>query len=85
MRCKSSPASLKFIDPGLTKSRVQGVRYGQGRLHLKWRAVSSVEADGRKQPEGPLLDPFWRTKADKQDQQLQQIVDKTIMEADKDG
>ena len=32
--------------------------------------------------------PFWRIGFDKrliQDQQLQQIVDKTIMEADKDG
>ena len=27
-------------------SRLQGVRYGQGWVHLQWRAVPGVEDDG---------------------------------------
>lgn len=35
-----------FMNGRSLLSRLQGVRYGQGRLHLEWRAFLSVEDDG---------------------------------------
>lgn len=83
-RCDVSPLPRLWALK-LTSSRVQSIRYGQGWLHLEWRAISGAEADGWQQPEGTFWTLYTGVMADGQDQQLQQIVDKTIMEADKDG
>jgi hypothetical protein len=75
--------------PPIYLSRFQGIRHRQGRLHLQRRTVSSIKTDGGKQFESVSPRRLGSTQTDKrfpiQDQQLQQIVDKTIMEADKDG
>ena len=69
-------------------SRVQGVRCRSGRIHLERRAVSRAQDDGRQQSQGEKkisVSPSGPDIYAPQDQQLQQIVDKTIMEADQDG
>jgi hypothetical protein len=69
-------------------SRVQGVRYGSGRLYLQWRALPRAEDDGSylysSLPHVQYLHSV-QVGNNLKDQQLQQIVDKTIMEADRDG
>jgi hypothetical protein len=71
-------------------SCLQSVRRWPGRLHFKWGTFSSTEDDGWQQPQGPWKNHHVEQMSRNlfnlpQDQQLQQIVDKTIMEADQDG
>lgn len=58
LRCKSAfhyGRSYRFDKTVASlRSRFQSIRYGSRWVHLKWRAISSVEANGGKQLEGAL-------------------------------
>ena len=93
---KSDLTLLKKNPAFVSSSCVQGLRHGSRWIHLERGAVSRAQDDGGQQSEGRFRcpsstlftrrEPLRERSVDTlQDSQLQEIVDKTIMEADKDG